>query len=568
MEMRDCKSCEKGFEIQEEDFEFYEKIDVPTPTWCPDCRLIRRMVWINERSLHQRACDKCGKDIVSNYFKTAPHPVYCSKCWWSDEWDPDEYARDYDFSRPFFEQFRELYEAVPWPALHVIEPSMVDSPYTHISSYLKNCYMVVNSDYSEDSAFSTYIERSKKVLDLTMADLVEFSYESFNVQKGSKIFYSQDIHDGMDIYFSKNLRGCSHCFGCVNLRNKKYHFFNEPYSKEEYFKKLAEYDLGSHEVVEQAKREAREHFLKFSNKATESGNNTDSEGEYITNSKNVTESYGVDGGEDCKYCHFLFLAPTKDSYDYTMWGMNATRMYECIASGGGARDIKFAFECWANGLTNLEYCMDLFSRCDNLFGCIGVQGKSFCILNKQYSEGEYNEMVGKIKEQMKKDGEYGEFFPISLSPFPYNETIAQDYFPLTKEEALSKGFLWRDTATRNYAVTKTATELEDNVNDVGNEILDDVIRCAHIQDGETICNERCTTAFRITPQEFEFYKEMNIPLPRVCPNCRHARRIRGRRGMVLHHRTCQKCDKSVESSFGAADPDTIYCESCYNQEVA
>ena len=28
-------------------------------------------------------------------------------------------------------------------------------------------------------------------------------------------------------------------------------------------------------------------------------------------------------------------------------------------------------------------------------------------------------------------GEWGEFFPSSLSPFGYNETVAQEYFPLT-----------------------------------------------------------------------------------------------------------------------------------------
>ena len=31
---------------------------------------------------------------------------------------------------------------------------------------------------------------------------------------------------------------------------------------------------------------------------------------------------------------------------------------------------------------------------------------------------------------MKKTGEWGEFFPSSISPFGYNETVAMEYYPI------------------------------------------------------------------------------------------------------------------------------------------
>ncbi|MDI6602741.1 MAG: hypothetical protein QME57_01295 [Patescibacteria group bacterium] len=34
-----CQNCKKEFVIEPEDFAFYEKIKVPPPTWCPECRL-------------------------------------------------------------------------------------------------------------------------------------------------------------------------------------------------------------------------------------------------------------------------------------------------------------------------------------------------------------------------------------------------------------------------------------------------------------------------------------------------------------------------------------------------
>ena len=38
---------------------------------------------------------------------------------------------------------------------------------------------------------------------------------------------------------------------------------------------------------------------------------------------------------------------------------------------------------------------------------------------------------------MMKTGEWGEFFPSSLSPFGYNETVAQEHFPMSREEVLN-----------------------------------------------------------------------------------------------------------------------------------
>ena len=103
-ENRICQNCKKDFVIEPEDFNFYEKIKVPPPTWCPECRLIRRMILTNERTLYKRKCDLTGKDIFSMYPADVPYPVYETEAWYGDGWDPYQYGRDYDFSRPFFEQ--------------------------------------------------------------------------------------------------------------------------------------------------------------------------------------------------------------------------------------------------------------------------------------------------------------------------------------------------------------------------------------------------------------------------------------------------------------------------------
>ncbi|MBI2047717.1 MAG: hypothetical protein HYT27_01120 [Parcubacteria group bacterium] len=109
---KNCQNCKQSFVIESEDFDFYEKIKVPPPTFCPDCRSQRRMTWRNERSLYKRK-DAFGNDTISIYAPEKPFTVYKRDYWWSDKWDPLDYAIDYDFSKPFFVQFRELLERVP-----------------------------------------------------------------------------------------------------------------------------------------------------------------------------------------------------------------------------------------------------------------------------------------------------------------------------------------------------------------------------------------------------------------------------------------------------------------------
>ena len=103
-ETRQCQNCKKEFVIEKEDFNFYEKMQVPPPSWCSECRMIRRMASVNAWSLFYRNCDKCGKRTLSMYSPSQKITVYCQPCWWADDWDGTEYAMNYNSSRPFLEQ--------------------------------------------------------------------------------------------------------------------------------------------------------------------------------------------------------------------------------------------------------------------------------------------------------------------------------------------------------------------------------------------------------------------------------------------------------------------------------
>ena len=112
-----CQNCKKGFVVEPDDFGFYEKMKVPVPTFCPPCRKQRRLSWRNEFVFYNRTCDLCKRSIISTYPSSAPFPVYCNRCWWSDKWDPKSYQQEIDWGKPFFDQFQELRMKVPVLAL-------------------------------------------------------------------------------------------------------------------------------------------------------------------------------------------------------------------------------------------------------------------------------------------------------------------------------------------------------------------------------------------------------------------------------------------------------------------
>ena len=111
-EKKICQNCKGEFTIEPDDFGFYEKIKVPPPTFCFDCRLKRKFAYMNERTLFKRKCDKCSKDMISMFSPQSEHIIFCTSCY-NDRGNCLEYGMNYDFSRPFFEQFTELHKKVP-----------------------------------------------------------------------------------------------------------------------------------------------------------------------------------------------------------------------------------------------------------------------------------------------------------------------------------------------------------------------------------------------------------------------------------------------------------------------
>lgn len=181
VEIKSCLHCETQFEITQSDLDFYNKISptfagekfmIPAPTLCPDCRQRRRLSFRNERKLYKRKCNASGKDIISIYHPESDYIVYDQKIRWSDEWDPMDYGRNFDFTKSFTEQFGELMRVVPRMSAGTFNSE--NSNFTNFCMNSKDCYMVFSCVDSQGCMYGRNIRRCNNVIDCLQ--IVDSSY--------------------------------------------------------------------------------------------------------------------------------------------------------------------------------------------------------------------------------------------------------------------------------------------------------------------------------------------------------------------------------------------------------
>ncbi len=552
---KSCKQCGIEFIITDNDFKFYDKVSpifngvkytVPSPTLCSDCRKNRRFSFRNERKLYHRKCDFSGRQIIAMYSQDKSFTVYDPEEWWSDKWDALEYGQEFDFNRPFFEQFYELMLKVPRMSLGLV--NVENSDYCNYTGDLKNCYLCYGSIFAEDCYYgSPYY--CQNCVDILVSRDCKFCYECVDSEKLTECFFCQDCYNSNNLLYCYDCQGCEECIGCSGLRQSKYCIFNEKLSKEEYFKRKKKLELNHKNlgIIKKRFEEIRSNSIrKFSIQHLCEY----STGNYLTECQNVDDSFYVRRAKDAK-----FLAQTidiKDSFD-----VNYMEDSELIYDSFGAyHNYKNLFCNTVYESSNMIYCDWCMNNSDSCFGCISLKRKKYCILNKQYTKEKYEELVPKIIECMEKAREWGEFFPVSISPFGYNETVAQEYFPLLKDQVLSNNWNWKDEedGSKNYMGPKI--EVPNNISDTDESICEKILQC-----------DETGKLYKIIPQEFYFYKRMGLPVPKICPDQRHKNRLSLRNPQKLWERNCAECYKQIKTSYSPEMPEKVLCEECYLKET-
>lgn len=558
-----------------------KKYDLPLPTLSPHARRQRRFMFRNERTLYKRKCDLTGQNIVSSYSDKAPFPVYSYDARRSDKRDGLDYGKDIDPSKSVFQQIKELRDTVPQITLYTVQNE--NSEYSNFSGWNKNCYLSYSLVYS-DTAFYSY---------RTIKD--EYAFDSFNVIGSNNIYEASDTHNSSLIFNADKIFDAAQCYFSLDMMNVQGSLFSTNKRSGIWVdNKQVDYNtfkttLASMRKQMKSWRWYQELLHRFEGvkqnaykKNLELEQIENSIGNYIYNAKNMFFGFYVSDIEEGRYSSMTRDMKTIMDVDYDD---ESEKSYECISTNTSNH------QWFCVGVRNSHYSFYSMNcdTCSHIFACVGLKHKEYCIFNKQYSKEEWEQKVGELIERMKKplllnpllkgEGdisfereriERGEFFAPSLSPFPYNDTIAQEYYPLEQKQAQDLGCSWRDYMFEinipEGIKTLSAEELPDDIDDGDEHIYQQAIICT--QSGRP---------FRIMPPELAFYKKHWLALPRFHPDVRHQHRIQQGPGRKLCVRKCDKCgvemlsvyknSKLQSTSWKQNKQQKVYCEDCYKREV-
>lgn len=596
VEWRTCKWTGKKFPIFQWDRDLLKKLSITIGDknypalindLSPEARQQYKLMFKNERRLYKTVCALTWKSIISRISPESWLQVYSNEAWASDHRDYCEYWLDIDKNKSVFDHISMLVQTTPYQdLLWSVSNVENNSVYTNHTADIFDCFYAFHCNTIEKSCYINRCFRSKFLFDCLGTNDSEVCYQCINCEKMYKCFFCNASTNCHNSYYLDNCHGCYDCIGCVNLVNKQYYVFNKALSKAEYLKKLSElqkdyYDATLVNIFSTLVENSPHNQLHTINTVWSVGN-------YISNSKNVFLSQLVNECDTIRY--WLDMDQAQDCFDVCGFGHESFLLYNSTQVGRYSNHI---YCCSTIGKgENLLYCIET-KKSRNCFWCVNFKEKEYCIFNKQYTKEEYEKLVPELIESMKADWTWLSFLSPESSPYPYNDTVANDSFPihtliingisqiinpqghgsvtvLEPENIISHAILdlwgeekikirWRtqDNEVHIPKGTETiSTQDLPTIQDVQDDILDKAILC-----------ETSGNPFRIVPLELDFYRTYGLPLPHKHFDIRHDERLKKIAWIQLYLRNCDKCWVEMLSVYPSDYQGKVYCEECYNKEI-
>ncbi len=546
---KNCVDCKNEFEIDSEDLILYEKVGLKVPEQCFFCRMKQYSAFWVFGKFRKGVSDLSGESLITVLPNNSRYPIYKSHEWWGDGWDPMIHGKDYDPSRLFFDQLKELQEKIPRP--HQIGERSTSCDWCDDVWDCKNCYLSRSILNSENLSYCYRVVETKDSFDIIYSFNLQNSYDCLLCYDSFNLNFSENSKDCIDSYFLFDCRNCQDCFMCWNLRNKKYCIRNEQYTKEEYDKKLKNIKLDSYKNVENLKKEF-EDVLKDKVVHRENFNlkTTNSVGNYMTNCDKCVNVFTWENSQNCR--NQLRGLNTKDCIDQLgCWNNEVSGNNSCVTGG---YEIKHS--SWSDARYS-EY-LDLCIECEYCFGCIGLRKKKYCILNKQYNKEEYENLKNEIIKNMENIGEYGKYLPYSMGICGYNLSNGIIYFSdVTKEEILKKGGYWSEEDMSSTDGV-SSMELPDSILETELDIFKQALICPESK-----------YRFNISQAEYEFHKRKNFALPRLHFDLRILKKAKKITTLQSYSYRCFYCQKNIDAYYPPEwGYEKIACEECYKQNIA
>ena len=588
-----CKYCGEEFPLFDLEKEMLDKHGFKYRDYCSECNFKLLNIFINNKYLYHRKDSKSNKKLISLISEDF-------------EWDVID-VNDYkkllvdDFAIKFqkdlwddiFSDFYELVKSFPKPS-RLTYPSVENWEYSSDVWWCKNVYLSHCIFYDCENifySFNTFLS-SKNIYSSYSILNSSNIYFSRNASNSHNIFNCFDIWNSSDLLYCRGMNNCKNCIFSCNQTNKSYLIFNKQYNKEEYQKlKTDILEKLSNKKWEEELLERYEKFLQENlvQQSLDMINAEKSVWEGIIDSKNVINCFGAKDTENCINV-------------MNIWSSNLINNNICNSTKTwDVENSIWSISFWWNTYEafyslslveskNIYYSIDIESSEECMF-CIWLRAKKYHILNKWYSKDQYFFIKEKLISKLKKEWTWWEPLSHHLSPYPYNDTLAYDFYKVNKiiysdsrEEIIDKDAKWIITLNSNDFISdwtldlwwkekikikwrtkdkeinipENASTIESkqlpSIQEVDNSILDKVIIC-----------EKSKRPYRIMPSELNFLKKYNLALPTLHNDLRIDKLRSYRPIWQMHLWVCDKCNKECLTVFKNKTKYRVYCSGCYRE---
>lgn len=301
-------------------------------------------------------------------------------------------ARSIMTANSFFRELKRLILSQPKPHLYIWKAENCElSNHVYFSKDLLNCFDCSNCNQSI-YLYDSYL--CANCFDCDYAVESQLCYESSDPYKCFNCEYLQDCAKMRDSSYSYACVNCHDVFGCVHLKNKSFCIFNRQLTEEEYRQQIKKFKTWLPEKVLKIVEELKKRFPWTQTNAI--GNENTTYGNFIWYNKNCYLCFDASYNENCGYLYDSHY--NKNCYDTTYSGKDNQLCYESV-------DNDTLFNCdfmvYSDHSRDSAYCFN----CDGLrkcLGCVGLEQKQYCILNRQLTKEEYEEKSQQILLELKK----------------------------------------------------------------------------------------------------------------------------------------------------------------------
>lgn len=542
-----CDISESDFDISSSEQTLRESFWVPSVTdMAPSVRMRNLWAFWPHWALHKRRCSYTHEEVISVFSSECPYPVWNREIWNRDARPP---VAQCDFSRTFFDQAHELFTQCPIP--HIVGLGNENCLYADDWWYGKNCYLCHSGVHSENSRYCYRIMSTRDTLFGAFTYGCEHSIDVINSEDCFSCVYGLYLKKCQDTFFSYDCRNCHHCLFCFNLRNKSYCIGNKQYTKEAYEEELHRRNFSSQSGYEKGKEFFRKMMREIAwHKSSYLDFTEHCSGNYIFRVKNMEDAYFGWDSEDCMHiARFGWAKTCLDSVNL----QDCERVYMSSGIQVKCYDVSFCFQ-----MDNVRFAKysGYSSRCQNIFGCMGLIDARNCILNQSYSQQEYDILQTKVIDHMKSTEEWGQFFPGKFAPNTYDESWSGFHFPLSHDDQLRVWFSVAKREEMHQGSYQSPLSLPAPA-DASDEILKNIY-----------WDDMSQKPFQILAQDVLISRDLWAPLP----STHYIRRLKENFSWVPFHgtmrtTTCAKSWALIQTSWPTEYDGRIVSEEEYNKMI-